>query len=309
MNFGNKKENPVELNGRVQEEKEYKETIDGEIVSDKQYNYEQSQQNANKKRGWFNKNKDKKEFPKASVDSETTWREINLFWPETIAIVGAFVGGIILMFIVRFMSATGLESIKDMLTEQAYGEVAGLINNMNTLFLGIAAIPFLVLIGFYAYRFFVFTPRGNRYPFLRVKRSGAIKFTVDSIKNNEVQFDNGPLGDKMKVVNPRKHWFENNGKPCIVLIEGDDSNADLNKLAGNVSAKAKDTTTVNDMAFQDGRRFERMNAEAKGAFLTPTNILLILILAGVGLALFFLLKNPETTAQLMSGPVAMIGGF
>jgi ABC-type multidrug transport system fused ATPase/permease subunit len=88
MNFGNKKEKPVETN-RVQEEKEYKETLDGEIVSDKQYNYEHSQQKANKKRGWFNKNKDKKEFPKSSVDSETTWREINLFWPETIAIVGA----------------------------------------------------------------------------------------------------------------------------------------------------------------------------------------------------------------------------
>jgi len=287
MNFGNKKEKPVETN-RVEEEKEYKETLDGEIVSDKQYNYEQSQQNANKKRGWFNKNKDKKEFPIGSVDSETTWREINLFWPETIAIVGAVVAGAILMFIVRFMSATGIELIKDMLTEQAYLEVSAMLNNMNTLFLGVTAIPFLVLIGFYAYRFFVFTPRGNRYPFLRIKRSGAIKFTIDSIKNHEVQFDKGPMG----------------------VIEGDDSNADLNVLAGNVSAKAKDTTTINDMAFQDGRRFERMNAEAKGAFLTPTNILLILILAGVGLALFFLLKNPETTAQLMSGPaVAMIGGF
>jgi hypothetical protein len=308
MNFGNKKEKPVETN-RVEDKKDYKETLDGEIVSDKQYNYEQSQQNQNKKRGWFNKNKDKKEFPIGSVDSETTWREINLFWPETIAIVGAVVAGAILMFIVRFMSATGIELIKDMLTEQAYLEVSAMLNNTNTLFLGVAAIPFLVLIGFYAYRFFVFTPRGNRYPFLRIKRSGAIKFTIDSIKNHEVQFDKGPMGDKMKVVNPRKHWFENNGKPCIVLIEGDDSNADLNVLAGNVSAKAKDTTTINDMAFQDGRRFERMNAEAKGAFLTPTNILLILILAGVGLALFFLLKNPETTAQLMGAPVAMLGGF
>ncbi len=308
MNFGNKKKKPIELS-RVREEKEHKQTSDGEIVSDKQYNYEQSQQNKQKKKGLFNKFGNKKEFEKASIDSETTWREVNLFWPETIAIVGAVVAGIILMFVVRFMSATGLEMIRDMLTEQAYGEVAGMLNNINTLFLGVAAIPFLVLIAFYAYRFFVFTPRGNIYPFLRIKRSGAIKFTIDSIKNHEVQFDKGPMGDKMKVVNPRKHWFENNGKPCIVLIEGDDSNADLNVLAGNVSAKAKDTTTINDMAFQDGRRFERMNAENKNNFFTPTNMLLLLILAGVGIALLFLVTTPETTAELMKAPVAMIRWF
>ena len=280
-----------------------------QIMYDRQKNSDYNNRIKKKKSGLFKKKEQKPDVP-TSVTSDTLWREINLFWPETIAIVGAAIAGIILMFVVRYMSATGLELIREMLTDQAYLEVAGLISNINTLFLGVAAVPFLVLIGFYAYRLFVFTPRGGKYLVARVKRTGAIKLSIEKIKDMKIKFERGLLADEMTISNPRKHWIETTGKPMLYLFEGDDCNADLNVMAGNVSSKAKDVNTVNDMAFQDGRRFERMNMENKGNFLTPTNIILILILAGVGLALFFLLKNPETTAQLLQGPVAFtLGGM
>lgn len=279
-----------------------------QIMYNMQKNSEYNNRTKKKKRGLFKKKEQKPDVP-TSTTSETLWREINLFLPETIAIVGAAIAGIILMFIVRFMSATGLELIKDMLTDQAYIEVAGLISNINTLFLGVAAIPFLVLIGFYAYRLFVFTPRRGKYLVARIKSTGAVKLSVDKIKDEKIEFEKG-IAKAMQITNPKKHWVETTGKPMIYLFEGDDSNADLNVINGNVSGKSVEVNTVNENAISYGRRIEKYIQEQGGDFLTPTNIILILILGGVGLALFFLLKNPETTAQLLQGPVAFsLGGL
>jgi len=256
-----------------------------------------------KKRG---KTKEEKEFPRSSVESETIWREVNLFLPEAIAIAVTAVAGATLMFLVRFMSITGLELIKEMLSDQAYIEVSGLVSNMNTMFLAIAALPFLVLIGFFMYRMFVFTPRKNRYMVARVKREGAISLSVEAVKDGEVAFARGMMDDKMKINNPRKHWLSNTGKPIIFLFEGDDCNADLNIMAGNVSNKARDTNTINENAIALGRRIERYIQEKKEGLLTPMNILLILILGAIGLVLFLVLKNPETTAQLMGTAPALM---
>jgi len=305
MNFGNRcRLSPVE-----DAQNKAPATIEYDRVKNSEFNNRPL-----KKRGLFRKkNVDVEPVVPTSVTSETIFREVNLFWPETIAIVGAIVAGAILMFVVRFMSASGLELIREMLTEQAYTEVAGLIQNINTLFLGVAAIPFLVIIAFYAYRLFVFTPIKGKFLVARIKRTGAISISVDKIKDMKLKFERGLMGDEMKVVNPRKHWVENTGKPLIVLFEGDDSNADLNLMAGDVSQKAKDTNTINDSMFDLGVRWERKMQEKAKGFLTPTNILLIIIAGMVGLALFFLLKNPETTAALLGqgtqAPVAMIRGW
>jgi len=280
--------------------KEIKALENEKIVSDNA-KWNEPEQPTTKRRGLFGKTASKKEkdFPPSSTSSETIWREINLFWPEAICITGAVIAGVILMFVIRYMSLTSLELIRDMLSEQAYLEVAGLLQNINTMFIGVGAIPILVLIGFFAYRMFVFTPRKNKYMVARIKREGAIRFSVDAIKDMEMPFARGMLDDKMKITNPRKHWIENTGKPIIVLFEGDDSNADLNVMAGNVSSKARDINTINENAIALGRRIERYIQEKKEGWMTPMNILLILILGAVGLVLFLVLKNPETTAQLM----------
>lgn len=233
-----------------------------------------TQQEEIKPKGMFGGfKKQKKQVVASSIESETIWREVNLFIPETIAIV-------IAMMAVVF---------------------GVLLNGFNTIFLATAGIPLLILIGFYMYRLMVFTPTGTRHMVMRIMSTGAIRLSVERIKDMEIQFSKGPLGDKIKVVNPKKHWLQNIGKPLIVLFEGDDSNADLNVYAGNVSQKATDTNTVNDTQFELGRRFERKMAEIKGQFLTPTNIMLIIMLIMIALGLFFSLKNPETTAALIGG--------
>jgi len=293
MNFGNKNDRGARVLGNAQ-----KNTAE-QINYDKQKYSAYNSERKKKKRLFFSKKELGEDEVLTSTTSETLWREVNLFWPETISIVGAIIAGAILLFVVRFMSATGLELIKEMLTEQAYVEVAGLINNVNTLFLGVAVIPFLVIIGFYVYRLMVFTPRGNRHMTARVFSTGGVRLSVDKIKNNSIKFSSGVMGEAMKIVNPKKHWLTNIGKPFIVLFEGDDSNADLNMIAGDVSDKSKDTNSVNDSMFDFGVRWERKMKEKAGQFLTPTNIILIIILGAVGLTLFLVLKNPETTAGLL----------
>ena len=270
-----------------------------QINDDKQTNSQYNNRTLQKKQGLFAKKRVKDMA--SSTESETLWREVNLFWPETIAIVAAGISALILMFVVRFMSATGLELIKDMLTEQAYLEVASLISNMNTLFIGVSAIPFLVLIGFYAYRLFVFTPRKDRFLVARVKRTGAIRFSVDQVKDHEVIFEKG-ISTKMTINNPRKHWFENLGKPFIFLFEGDDCNADLNELVGNVSNKAKEINTVNENAISYGRRIEKYIQEQKdNIFSNPMFYMMLAMLAILVIVGFIVLKQPEQIQAMLAG--------
>ena len=125
------------------------------------------QEQTQSKGGWLKKKRGKtreeKEFPRSSVESETLWREVNLFLPEAIAIAVTAVAGATLMFLIRFMSITGLELVREMLTDQAYSEVAALVSNMNTMFLGVAALPFLVLIGFFLYHVPVLSWSKNKH--------------------------------------------------------------------------------------------------------------------------------------------------
>jgi len=106
--------------------------------------------------------------------------------------------------------------------------------------------------------------------------------------------------DKITISNPRKHWDESTGKPVIVLFEGDDSNADLNVYANKVTSKGRDTNIINDMAIEFGRRLERFYAEAKGGLMTPTMILLVVILIAVVAVGFFVIRQPDVIAGLMS---------
>ena len=268
------------------------------IEEDRETNSQFNNKPVKTKKSFFDKHPGKIE----STESETIWREVNLFWPETIAIVGSAVAGIILIFVIRYMSLTSLEMIKDMLTDQAYLEVAGLINNMNTIFVGVAAIPFLVMIGFYAYRFFVFTPRKNKYLVARVKRTGAVRLSIDKIVANELPFDNSGIANKMTINNPRKHWLENLGKPFVVLFEGDDCNADLNAMAGNVSSKAKEINTINENAIAFGRRIEKYIQEEKdNLFKNPMFYMMLAMLAILIIVGFLVLKQPEQIQSILAG--------
>jgi len=279
---------------------EYQKHDEANIPYDRETNSNYNERKANKKGIRFRNKSDKKNAPQ-SIESETIWREVNLFWPETIAMVGAAIAGIILMFVIRFMSATGLELIREMLTEQAYFEVAGLLQNINTIFIGVAAIPFLVLIGFWFYRFLVFTPRKDKHMVARIKRTGAIKLTVEKIKDHEMDFERG-IATKMSINNPRKHWLENIGKPFIFLFEGDDCNADLNAMAGNVSSKSREVNTVNENAISYGRRIEKYIQEQKdNLFANPMFYIMVVMLIAIVLVGFLVLQQPEQIQAMLAG--------
>ena len=278
-----------------------------EKAFDNQQNY-QEMKFSKRKGGFldrFFKKKQASEKP-TSIESEELWREINLFWPETIAITAVVVATIAVAWFARFISINALENIAPMLSEQAYGEVAVMISNINTLTLAIGAIPILVLLGFFLYRLFMFQPFGDKFLVARFKTTGGVRLSVDLLKNNKLKFRPGdPLSEDVTIRNPKKHWLDPNGKPFIVLIEGDDSNADVTQLAGEISQKSKDTNTLNDMMFDFGVRWERKMREKANEFLTPTNILLgILVLATAGLVVITL-GQPE---QIIQGVVEALAG-
>lgn len=279
MNFGNP---------RVTTKSVLQEPTPEQIMYDRQKNSEYNNRNV-------------KDNTPIITESETIWREINLFIPETIGVALAAFGGIILLFVIRLLTSSGLEAIRDLLTEQAYVEVAGLISNMNSLMIGLIAIPLVVLIGFYAYRFMVFTPRKDRYLVARVKRTGAIKLSVDKIKEHELEFERG-ISNKMTVNNPRKHWIENLGKPFIFLFEGDDCNADLNAMAGDISSKSKEINTVNENAISYGRRIEKYIQEQKdNLFANPMFYIMLAVLAAIVIIGFLVVKQPEQIQAMLAG--------
>jgi len=259
----------------------------------------------------FGKKKEEKEVVPTSTTSETIWREVNLFIPETIALAGAFIFVVIMLFVLRIMSMNSLELIRSKLSEEAYNEVAGVLMNMNTLFVVVGVIPLLVFGAFWVLRFINFTPRKGKYLTARVMDTGAIRLSVDRIKDGAIKFSQGMMGDTMKINNPKKHLLENTGKPFLFLFEHDDCNADLNIMAGNISGKAKFVNTINENSLALGRRIERyMQEKSDNLFSNPMFWIMLAIAGLVVLSLFFSLKNPETTAELLgkSAP-ALIGGF
>lgn len=249
----------------------------------------------------FFKKKQAKEIP-TSVESQELWREINLFWPETIAITATIVATIAIAWFSRFISINSIETIRPMLTEKAYGEVGIIISNMNTLTMAIGAVPLLVLLGFFLYRLFVFQPFGDKFLVARFKTTGGVRLSVDLLKNMKLKFrPNDPLTEEVTIKNPKKHWLDPNGKPFIVLIEGDDSNADVTALAGEVSQKSKDTNTINDMQFDFGIRWERKMREKANELLTPMNIILGLILIALVFLGFLIMNQPEAIVGALAG--------
>lgn len=249
----------------------------------------------------FFKKKQAKEMP-TSVESQELWREINLFWPETIAITATIVATIAIAWFSRFISINSIETIRPMLSEQAYGEVGIIIANMNTLTMAIGAVPLLVLLGFFLYRLFVFQPFGDKFLVARFKTTGGVRLSVDLLKNMKLKFrPNDPLTEEVTIKNPKKHWLDPNGKPFIVLIEGDDSNADITALAGEVSQKSKDTNTINDMQFDFGIRWERKMREKANELFTPMNIILGLILIALVFLGFLIMNQPEAIVGALAG--------
>lgn len=237
-----------------------------------------------------------------SVESENLWREINLFIPETIGITIAVMAAIFGVIIIRVIGFSWLEGIKDKLTESAYVEVANLVGTLNSAILIIVAVPILVLLGFYVYRFLFFMPRKNRYLTARVDRTGAIRLSVDALKDNEMSYSNTGLSEKMKIINPRKHLLANTGKPFIFLFEGDDANADLNIMAGNVSEKSKEINTVNENAIAFGRRLEKYISDKSNDLLhNPLFYMMLAIMAILIIIGFLILKQPEQLQGMLAG--------
>jgi len=261
-------------------------------------------------KNFFSK-KEEKDLVKTSVSSETIWREINLFIPETIALacVGMFIG--IMIFVLRFISQNSLELIKSELTVSGYESVAGLIMNLNTMFLIVGIIPFLVFAAFWLVRFLNFMPRKGKYLTARVMKTGAIRLSIDKIIKDKILFKKEMLGQEVIIDNPKKHFVDNTGKPFIVLFEGNDNNTDLNVLAGKISGKANYVNTINANAIALGRRIEKyFQEESENLFSNPMFWILLAIAGLVILSLFFSLKAPETTAELLGKSMpGLIGGF
>ena len=226
---------------------------------------------------------------KKGVTSDNVLREINLFIPELIAVVVSVLGFVLVSFFARLMMLSSLETLKAQMLNETYVALTSSLNTASYVFFFAGLIPVGLFAIFFLIRFTMFMPKKNRFLFLRIYDSGAIKLSVEELKP-EVGFSNALDSIKMTISNPRKHFDLANGKPFIVLKEGDDSNADLNIGKNHTSDKGVATSVVNDNAIALGRRIERYIAEQKGGFLSTTNILILIVIFVVviiGARLFF----------------------
>jgi len=293
--FGNK-------NNYTKQDEFAQQSFNEEIKQEQPQEIVQQPQTVQKKGLFGRKNKVEK-FK--SVGTENPFREVNMFIPELIAIVLGLAGTIFTIFMVRFTAIGQLETTKDALGE-AYPLMANLIQTTNQLTLLVGAIPLLILVGFFLYRFMVFQPRKNKFVVRRIFKTGAIRTSVDTLPSNKkIPFGKGFDSDTVWIGNPRKHWDYATGKPIIEIFEGDSTNANLNDYAQGINQKAKDSNTINDMAVSFGQRLERYLQEKKNNFLSnPIAWFLIVIIIVMALIAFVVLRQTNMLESMVGAATA-----
>jgi len=248
----------------------------------------------------------KKKQKNVSIESDTFFVENNLFIPEVITIVIAIMASVFIVFVSRLMILGQFEAQEALMEEGAYGAIASAINTANSLTILAVAIPCLVLAMFFVYKFFVFRPRKNKVPVLRVWKSGLMRFSVEKVQP-EMMFDKTPTSDEVHITQPRKHFDNNTGRPVLVLREGEAENASILPNS-QVSQKAQDESNARASTWGTACRFTEYNIKKEASLLkNPLFILLIFVCIGLAVLGWIIIRQPEQLKAMLgqSAPVIM----
>lgn len=175
---------------------------------------------------------------KLSLTGDWIYRDIQLFIPEAIMYgVVAFLG-ILIFAIMELFNFFWLSDFQSRASEAAYLEVSQQMA-MSTQMHAVAFGLFVLVVGLiFLFKTFFLMPNKNRVPVIRAFRSGILRPSVDTFKDNCMKFWGKPVGDKVNVDDPRLHVDWNTGLPYLVLIEGKGNNKSI------VQGELNDLTSV-----------------------------------------------------------------
>lgn len=243
-----------------------------------------------------------------SIESDTFFKERNLFIPELLLIVISAFGAIIALFIARVSMISGVEGLKGSFSSDAYNQLVNLVGTMNSIYLLAVLAPVLVMVAFFCYKFVSYYPRKNKVIVARVWKTGLIRFSVERIKDGILFFEKGPTGEKIKVTNPKYHWDNATGRPVIVLKEGDGENQNLN-TGQDVSERGREWSNVSESIWGTACRLTEYNLKKKDSLLSnPLFIIMIIVLVAIAGLAYIVIRQPDMIKSMLqpAAPVALM---
>jgi hypothetical protein len=230
-----------------------------------------------------------------SLSGDVLFKDVQLFIPELIINIALFVFGVLGIVLLRLLSAAQISGLKELVSGQAFEQINSIVGFQQTIFMVAIAIPILISLLLFGFKWFFFYPRGNKAIVIRAWKTGLGRFSIEELKDGGIKFDNKPDSDVIPVPNPRKSWDFYTNRPIILLEEGQPSNTSLHRESAT-SEKINDEGNVKASVWNAAMRYARYQLRRDDNFWSnPTNILLLVIIIGViGLAAYMLVVQPDS---------------
>lgn len=237
------------------------------------------------------------------VVSKELFTEINLFVPQIIGLVFSIIIGLATILITRVMSMNLVENLKPQVSEEVYNILSSNFNSFNTFVLVGVAVPIVIYAGFLLVKFLFMMPRKDRNIVVRIFNARAILFSIENIK--PIMLFN-PKEKKTEVVvdNPSKHYDYLNGRPVVFLGQEDRNNVSVIREDVDPSGQGRDIDSMVGNALHTGYEIAREQLAQREDKTKIVIILLIVILAGLALIGFGVMKMPDS---IITGVVNAIG--
>lgn len=245
--------------------------------------------------------KEKKEPSWAKpVVSKELFTEINLFIPQIIGLVFSVLIGLATILMTRVMSIGLVENLKPQISEEIYLQLSTNFNAWNNFVLIGVAVPILIYAGFLLVKFLFMLPRKDRNIVVRIFNARAILFSIENIK--PIMLFN-PKEKKTEVVvdNPSKHYDYLNGRPVVFMGQEDRNNISVIREDVDPSGKGRDIDSMVGNALHTGYEIAREQLAQREDKTKIMLILMIVILAGLGLVGFMVMRTPDTVIQGVAG--------
>jgi len=250
------------------------------------------------------------EQPKIKEKKESTWSkpvvskelftEINLFVPQIIGLVFSVLIGLATILVTRVMSIGLVENLKPQISEEIYLQLSNNFNAWNNFVLIGVAVPILIYAGFLLVKFLFLLPRKDRNIVVRIFNARAILFSIENIK--PIMLFN-PKEKKTEVVvdNPSKHYDYLNGRPVVFMGQEDRNNISVIREDVDPSGKGRDIDSMVGNALHTGYEIAREQLAQREDKTKILLLLMIVVLAGLGLVGFMVMRTPDTVIQGVAG--------
>ena len=247
----------------------------------------------------FKASKDKNKI--VSVGGDVLFKDINLFIPELIINIALLIFGVLGIILARLVSQNWLNvEYAKYVSPQALELAVGHVMFLQTVLMVGIAIPVLFSFGLFVFKWYFFYPRGKKQFVIRAWKANIARIGVEEVKDNYLKFD--PSKDNSDEVhvnygNAAIDYYT--GRKMLLVEEGQPENTPLHRSV-QTNEKVKDKGNVTSSIFSAAMKFiDYQNKKSQGFFSNPQNLILLLLVAGVGVVILFMMTNgsPTTAVQ------------